>query len=137
MRNALAIFLTLAATACAEGPPSKAALKQQATEARRLDEALAGLIPGKPISCIESRLANGPESYGETTLLFRMGSKLIYRTETRGTCRDVGNGRALVTRTFGSRLCRGDIASVADLTAGFSTDTCVMGDFVPYRKAKS
>jgi hypothetical protein len=39
---------------------------------------------------------------------------------------------ALVTRQFSGSLCRGDIATVADLSSGMTVGSCVMGDFVPY-----
>jgi hypothetical protein len=46
----------------------------------------------------------------------------------------VGNGDALVTRQFGSQMCRGDIARSADLVAGFQTGSCALGEFIPYRR---
>jgi hypothetical protein len=133
-RSILLLPLFALAAGCAAGQPSQTTLKYQASEAARLDKALAGLTPGKAKSCIDLRDANGPESYGDTTLLFRVGRKLVYRTETIGSCRNVGaGGRALITHTYGSGLCRGDTARAADLAAGFETGSCAMGDFVPYK----
>lgn len=109
---------------------------RHAKEEARLQKELAGLTPGKPQHCIELRHTNGPRSFenGKGTLLFRVSRKLVYRTDTHGNCNGIGRDRALVTRIFGgSRLCRGDIAQSADLVAGFTTGSCAMGDFVPYK----
>jgi hypothetical protein len=118
---------------CASGPPSAATLKYQAREKSKLETALAGKVAGKPQSCIRSRDVSGPESFGDNILVFRVSRKLSYVNETRGSCKEIGNGRALVTRSFNGDLCRGDIATSADLTAGFETGSCSLGDFVPYR----
>ena len=119
---------------CAATPPTESQLRAQARDAAKLDEALAGYTPGTPVNCVESRDLRGPEAYGEHTLIFRASRKLIWRTETSGSCDDVKRGDALVTRQYTSRLCKGDIARTANLQAGFSTGTCVIGEFVPYRK---
>lgn len=135
MRPMLILLPALALVAgCANTPPSESQLRAQARDAAKLEEALAGYTPGKPVNCVESRDLRGPEAYGETTLIFRTSRKLIWRTETSGSCDDVKRGDALVTRQYGSRLCKGDIARTANLQAGFSTGTCVIGEFVPYRK---
>ncbi len=128
-------MMLIAATlaGCASGPPSVAQQRRIDSEAARLDKALAGKTAGKPVSCINLRDAHGPESFGDGTLVFYASRKLVYRNDTRGTCRDIGKHRALITRPFGSQLCRGDIAQSADLSAGFVAESCVLGDFVPYR----
>ena len=104
------------------------------SESTWLAATLAGYTPGKPVNCVENRDLTGPEAYGETTLLFRTGRKLIWRTETSGSCDAIKRGDALITHQYSSRLCQGDIARTADLRAGFQTGSCVIGEFVPYRK---
>ena len=107
-----------------------------AKEEARLEKALAGKVAGKPVSCIQLRNAQGTESFDNDkgTILFKVSRKLVYRTDTNGGCRDIGRSNALITRSFGGgQLCRGDIATSADLTAGFSSGSCAMNDFVPYR----
>ena len=112
--------------------------KRDARDAALLEKALAGKVAGKPESCVWSRDLGGPESIGETKLLFRVSRNLVYVNETHGSCDGVGaGGRALITRSHGSQLCRGDIASTADLTAGYEDGFCSMGDFVPYRTSKA
>lgn len=135
MRNLMILPLVAVLAACAGGP-SETAIKYQASEKARLEKTLAGLTPGKPVSCVRLRDLDGPESYGDTTLVFRRGRGLVYVNETTGSCNRIGKGDALITRSYTSELCRGDIAQGADLRAGgFPTDTCVMGEFIPYKRA--
>lgn len=135
MRPMLILLPAIALVAgCATTPPSDSQLRAQARDAAKLEETLAGYTPGKPVDCVPNRDLNGPEAYGETTLIFRTGRSFIWRTETSGSCDDVKRGDALITHQFSSRLCKGDIARTADLRAGFSTGSCVIGEFVPYRK---
>lgn len=127
---ALPLILGLAASADA-GTDRKAARAER--DAAKLEKLLAGKTPGKPQSCIRLRDAQGPESIGENTLLFRMSRNLVYKTETRGSCRGIGSHNALVTRTWNGDLCRGDIAHATDMTSGMYGGTCSMGDFIPYK----
>lgn len=124
----------LAVAGCASLENSPAWMQLQAREATRLNDALAGFNPGKPVSCLPNRDIRGPEAYGETTLLFRVNRKLIYRTETRGTCRGIAQGDALITKQFSSQLCAGDIAYSTDLRTGFQSGTCALGEFIPYTR---
>ncbi len=130
----IALPLLAFVAGCATTPPSQSQLRAQARDAAKLEETLAGYTAGKPVNCVENRDLRGPEAYGETTLLFRASRKLIWRTETSGSCDDIKRGDALITHQFSSRLCQGDIARTADLRAGFQTGSCAIGEFVPYRK---
>ena len=133
MRKILILPLVALLGACAGGAPSDATLKYRANEATRLETALAGLTPGKAQSCIRMRDAQSVESFGDNVLLFKVGKKLAYKNETSGSCQRIGDGRALVTRSYSGDYCRGDIARSADLVAGFEAGSCAFGDFIPYR----
>ena len=136
MRHLLLAVPVIAAVGCAPLENSPARIQLQAREASRLNEALAGFSPGKPVSCLPNRDVRGPEAYGETTLLFRINRNLMYRTETRGTCRGIAHGDALITRQFSSQLCAGDLAYSTDLRTGFQSGSCALGEFTPYTRAK-
>ena len=137
MRKAMMIVPLASLLLCGTVSASSASREARyAKEDARLEKALAGLVPGKPRSCIHLRDAQGTESFdnGKGTILFKVSRKLVYRTDTNGSCNGIGRDRALITRTFGGGdLCRGDIASSADLTAGFTAGSCAMNDFVPYK----
>lgn len=126
-------LLALAACATtAQSSQSRADTAQK--EAARLTKLLSGFTPGKPQSCVTSRDLRGPEAFGETSLIFRAGRNVIYRNETRGSCRGIARGEVLITQQYSSELCAGDIARTADLRTGFQSGSCVLGDFVPYRR---
>jgi hypothetical protein len=133
MRHILIVMSLALLPSCAAGGLAEQERRSEVTEQARLDDALKGLTPGKPRSCIPLRDAQGTESFGKDKILFRAGRKLVYVTQTRGSCRDIGNGSALVTKVFGSELCRGDFAESFDTSARASFGYCVMGDFTPYR----
>ena len=130
----IALPLLAFVAGCATTPPSQSQLRAQARDAAKLEETLAGYTPGKPVNCVENRDLRGPEAYGEHTLLFRTSRKLIWQTETSGSCDAVAHGDALITNQFSSRLCQGDIARTANLQVGFESGSCAIGEFVPYRK---
>ncbi len=129
--------LALLAGCAADGQKSASVLKYEASETARLEKELAGLVAGKPQSCIRLRDTNGSDSFGDNILLFRVSRNLVYTTKTSGSCDNIRRHDALITRTFGSDLCRGDIAQTADMRGGFQTGVCAMGEFVPHRKPKA
>lgn len=116
--------------------PTEKRLQIQAREAARLEADLAGFTAGKPVNCMMSRDARGPEAYGDHSLIFHAGRNLIYRNDTIGSCRGVGRGEALIIRQTSSQMCAGDIARTADLVAGFETGSCALGQFIPYRRTR-
>jgi hypothetical protein len=107
-------------------------------EAMKFDAQLAGLVPGRPQSCLSNLRTNNIVAEREGVLLFRDGST-VYATDTGGGCHGVlDNNYTLVTENFGGSLCNGTLARVVDLTAGGGIrGTCVLGDFTPYRRPKA
>ncbi len=124
--------LTAGLSACAPGynePTSPRALM-------RFNSELAGLIPGRPQSCLPPRSTASVVAARGGTLLFRDGG-MVYANATRGGCAAAADNRyALVTKNFGTgSLCSGTLAQVVDLTAGgIQRGSCVLGDFTPYRR---
>ena len=113
-------------------PAASSAKRDRLTDEQRLEKALTGLQPGKPVDCIELRDAQGTEAFGDT-LLFRSGRRLIYRNDAPGC--DGGFAETFVTRTHGTRLCRGDVITKVDLQSGFQHGFCIAKSFTPYRAA--
>lgn len=99
----------------------------------KFEKAVAGMTPGKPMSCLRERTPTSLTAIGDK-LLYRASSRLIYVNETTGGCENVARGDTLVTKSFGGGLCRGDIAQTVDLPARIPTGSCALGDFTPYRK---
>ncbi|WP_375420554.1 hypothetical protein [uncultured Sphingomonas sp.] len=134
MRNPLILAPFAVLAACAQTPAQTAASAQASAAAQfELDKELAGLVPGKPVTCIDPRWSRQVKSYGDTILYGDLGGTK-YRSDTAGGCRRVGRGDVLVTRSFGGQLCRGDIARTIDPVSRFQTGSCSFAAFVPYRK---
>jgi hypothetical protein len=123
-------LLTLSAIAILASLPASSIARERLTDAQKLEKALAGRVAGKPQSCLPLRDIQNTERLGDT-ILYKVGRKTVYRMDTRGGCDSSGHD-AMITRTYGDRLCRGDIIRTADLVAGFETGSCVAADFVPY-----
>ncbi len=99
----------------------------------KLAKQLAGLVPGKPTSCINQFPQKQSSGYG-ATILYRVNRNLVYRSDTVGGCEGIARGDILVTRTPSGQLCRGDIAQTFDQASRFPTGSCSFGDFVPYSR---
>ncbi len=135
------ILLLSAATAlaaCAQTPAETArAAEREAGEQVRLEKRLAGLVPGKPQSCIDQFETRDAQvsSYGNT-ILYTLGRGTAFRSDTAGGCSDLGSGgrNILVTKTFSSQLCQGDIATTVDNASHFQSGSCSFGPFVKYSK---
>jgi hypothetical protein len=126
------LFLLAATIAGLALPAASSARRDTLTDEQRLAKALDGLTPGKAVSCIDLRDAPATEALGDA-LLFRASRKLVYKSDTAGGCGDHSIGETFITHTYGSRLCRGDVITTADLHSGFQTGFCIAGDFTPYR----
>jgi hypothetical protein len=106
------------------------------TEAK-LDKALSGYEQAGPaLSCVSHRSLGGNKSVGDA-ILFSGTSGRLYVNRPAGGCANMNFGRALVTRTSSSQLCRGDIATVVDPVSGVSYGACGLGEFVPYKRVRS
>lgn len=113
--------------------PDRRASPQQRQQAR-LQQDLARLTPKPPVDCIDTRFRNVAVQAVGSQLIYRESRNRIYISETAGGCEQVARGDILVTRQFGTRLCRGDIATTVDRVARFQTGACAIGPFTPYTK---
>lgn len=131
----LLIFATaavgLAACATAMSQPEQRSAKAQAT----YDKMLAGKTAGRPAKCLPLQRSNDMVVIDDDTILYRNG-RTTYVNKPLGSCSLLSRGSyALVTRSIGSQLCRGDIATVVDTSSGSTVGSCALGDFIPYRAA--
>lgn len=128
------LALAVAAASCTatdEGPPTEMSAATQG----ELSAALRDYQPaGPPLACVAQRDLRGNRSAGDAIIFDGRNRGVIYVNRPAGGCPDLNFNRTLITRTFATRLCRGDIAQVADLTSGITYGGCGLGDFVPYRR---
>ena len=138
MRRLLVPLIAATALAACTQTPAETARAQQdaAADQARLAKRLAGLVPGPPQTCVDQFQLRDAQlsSYG-TTILYTLGSGIAYRSDTNGCTGVGGNGRnILVTKTFSSQLCQGDIATTVDNSSRFPTGSCSFGPFVRYAR---
>jgi len=131
----LATFATLvtafgiAACATVDRPIVRSAEAQ-----RELARLLDGRVAGQAQGCLQTFRTQDQIIVDENTILYRDGSRRIWRNDMRGPCNGLGRpGTAIVTRQVsGGSLCSGEIAQIIDTAGGFTVGSCSFGDFVPY-----
>ena len=129
------IAIVLAATALSACETANEPRQRSAEMQALYEKTLAGKTPGKSDSCLPTYRSNDMTVIDERTILFRDGRTTWVNTMI-GECNQLGRaGYAIVSRSTGTQLCRGDIATVTDTTSGASVGSCAYGDFVPYRPA--
>ena len=101
----------------------------------RLAQELEGRTAGPSQACVPQQTLRGNRSIGDGVMLFDGPGEIVYVNRPAGGCPSLEFGRALVTRSISSQLCRGDIVTVVDPTTGTEYGGCGLGDFVPYRRA--
>jgi hypothetical protein len=131
MRQTIAIAgLALAAAGCTAAEPPEARLDREAA----LSAELSGHEPAGPAqACVSTREIEGNHSAGGAIIFEGHGGRL-WVNRPSGGCPDLRHN-ALTVRASGSQLCRGDIATVVDLTTGVSFGGCGLGAFEPYRRS--
>lgn len=132
--------ITLSATmillaGCAMTPEQSA--REAAGDARtqaKLDRKLAGYSPGEPRGCIPRTRTMDLSIFGDT-LVYRDG-RTLYVNRTSGGCFGLKRDDILVTRSFGSQMCSGEIITTVDRTSSFPSGSCAFGEFVPYTRPR-
>jgi hypothetical protein len=130
MRTVSLLLVAAAVTGCTTSEPMARTAKAEA----HLDQLLAGREAGPAVDCVSTFRADDMITIDDNTVVFKEGSKLYRNDFQDSSCSGLGSGHyALVTRQYnGTRLCRGDIAKVQDVSNGTVVGSCVLGDFVPY-----
>lgn len=117
----------------ANTPPAVPSPQAQA----RLSQLLAGKAAGPAQSCLPSYRTTNLQVINNNTIAFHDGSR-VYLNHMRGGCALLGTpGYTLVTRSFGTGPCSGDIAQVMDLSTGMTVGSCSFGDFIPFTRPRA
>jgi hypothetical protein len=135
MRSVIPLLIIAAASGCSYGPPQAPMVDARAQS--KLNQLLAGKVPGRPQSCLPHYRANDMTVIDDYTIAFRDGTNRVWINKPPGGCNLLGAGPfALVTDTTIGSLCRGDIASVVDTLSHTNVGSCAFGDFVPYTRPR-
>jgi hypothetical protein len=130
-RSLLLLCATASLGACSANmmQPDRSSPRQQ----QRLSRALAGKVAQAPVDCLPTYRSADMEVISDNTILFHDGRNRVFVQNPPGGCSPIGSGHyTLVTKSFGTQLCRGDISRVVDLAAGMTVGSCAMGSFTPY-----
>lgn len=120
---------------CGEVDSTPKALTEK--QAKVLDKQLAGKVAEAPVDCINNDHATNLVRVSDDILLYRTSGRLVYKNQLKGSCPGLArDSDIVVTETFGSKYCKGDLVRLVDRTSGIPGPTCLLGEFTPYRKPK-
>jgi hypothetical protein len=128
----LGLGAALAVASCSTAPVQQT---RSPRAAEQLASALAGRVPGRPLSCIPTYRADNMQVINDWTILFRDGGT-VYVQNPRGGCPGLERGSTvLVSRIHGgTQLCSGDIQQLVDSSTRVTRGSCVFGPFLPYTR---
>lgn len=98
----------------------------------RMTELLRGKVAGRTRSCIPLRSADRQTIVDERTILYRVGSNLVYRNDLPG-CAGLDDRSTIIHRTTLPSLCEGEIFEYRDAGTNFPQGSCTFGPFTEYR----
>lgn len=103
--------------------------------AAQLRQAIAGRVAGKPTDCIDSSDISSSQIIPGTAIVYRALGRLYVNVPMSGA-RLLRRDDVLVTRQFGSQLCRLDTVRLLDPTSRIPHGFLGLGQFVPYTRPK-
>ncbi|MCW3848572.1 hypothetical protein OF829_15155 [Sphingomonas sp. LB-2] len=107
---------------------------QSVTRADRdLADALKGLTPGEPVTCVSATNVSGPQLIDHKTLLYREG-RTVWRNDLPSECRGMESGNTLIVEVNGGQICQNDSFRVIEPGMSIPGPHCRFGKFTPYRK---
>ncbi|WP_253200895.1 hypothetical protein [Sphingomonas quercus] len=121
--------VALATTATAAAPRSKA--DGEAELAKLLD----GRVAGKPVDCI-SLPSTGSSRIIEGTAIVYGSGRTLYINRPQSSADLLHDDDILVTRTFGSQLCRMDTVRLTNRFSRIPGGFVILDRFVPYKRAQ-
>lgn len=136
MKHLLFIAAACLAAGCTTDEPGDRVEMRADDEARLAAELRGYERAGPPVQCVSTRDLRGNRSAGETAIVFSGNGGRKWVNRPAAGCPDLRFSRALKTRTIGTRLCAGDIASVFDPLTRIEYGGCGLGDFEPYRRVR-
>lgn len=128
MRIMIAPLLLLAGCAAGTAPESAGAEDD-------LARALAGRVAGEAERCISTSPSEGLRVVDEQTLLYGRG-RTLYVNRLQSACPAIEPLGTLITEVYGGQLCRGDRVRGLEPGASIPGPSCLLGDFVPYRRGE-
>ena len=126
------IALTLAALAGMALTAGPSVARERLSGEEKLAKLLEGRVAGEPRSCINTRIHTNSQVIDETAIVYGRGRTIWVNVPANA--RDLDDHDALLTKQFGSSLCRQDVITTFDASGGFYTGNVFLSDFVPYTR---
>ena len=101
----------------------------------QLSRLLAGRTAGRPVNSINLAHTTSSTIIEGRGIVYRVGGRL-YLNLPRSGADALDDDDILVTRTFGTRLCRSDSVNLVSRAGRIPRGFVLLGDFVPYEKVK-
>jgi len=129
MNKIVLSFFALAGVALTTGP---AIARERPSGDAKLAKLLEGRVAGEPRSCINTRIHSSSQVIDGTALVYGSGRTIWVNVPSNAD--DLDDSDILLTRQFGSELCRQDIVTTLDRMGGFYTGNVFLSQFVPYTR---
>lgn len=126
-------WIAAATAACAALSAPAAVAKEKKSGEEKLAELLEGREAGEPKSCISDFGSRGDLRVIDGTALVYGRGRTIYVNRTRHPDH-IDDDEVLVTRRYGSQICKQDIVTTIDRFSGFYSGNVFLTDFVPYTR---
>ena len=127
MRFPIPLVLLLAA--CVSGPSDPDRREEDA-----LARQLSGRVAGAPVRCVSAPPSSDFRAIGGSTFAMTRGDT-IWVNRPGGECPGFNSWSTLLVESQSGQYCRGDHVRPLDLGSTIAGPICVLGDFVPYRRA--
>ena len=122
--------LALALTAlCGAAAPAADRVKEDP-----LARALAGRVPGKPVSCIDPQFTDGPQIIDDHTLIYNRVGRRVWRNDLPDACPALRPDVTIIVEMYGGQLCENDRFRVLEPGSRIPSASCRFGRFTPYDK---
>ena len=132
----LGISASVLVTGCSMSDAESTPMALTDKQSKLLQKQIGGKVAGEAVSCISSAQHTDIIRVSDDMLLYKVSGRLVYQNRLKSPCRGLASDHdIMVTEQFGSQQCRGDIIKLVDRIGGIPGPFCVLGDFVPFRKA--
>lgn len=132
-RKFAAPLLALVGLSMLAAPAVEARSKMSGQE--ELAKLLEGRVAGEGKSCLSTYRTENVRIIDKTAIVYRDGATLWVNIPANPDRLD--NDDILVTRSFGSQLCKQDIVRTYERSGFFMNGVVALGEFVPYRRVES
>lgn len=137
MRPALLMLAGAALLALAPAHAQTAKPDRAARAAAELAKMIDGRTAGDPVDCLNLRDIRSARIIDRTAIVYETNNGTLYVNTPEAGARSLDKWDILVTDTHSTQLCDIDIVRLVDSSSRFYSGFVSLGEFVPYRKAKS